>query len=372
LFLNQLLPSPQWKLVIDIGIGPPSAATTHGNPAEIQQAVELMSVIRTHSPESKSSPKAMYLPGFTSLYLLLGKQRRTAEENDLVKSSLESYSACRLAGYSDFDVAWMTARHFMEQVKLRSIVATTSELSADAVAHETQRGNIGPTNELCQSTQRNTSFLPLLNHVGLGVNSESIAPKPTNYSASLDMGTGSANAFNSVYANLATLMSQPAKDSISSSERNVLIQGQSMNQFRDNNANEIDLGFADGKKSIDESRNLGKPRSDSHDFSDLDLLFDTGNSDLRPPTASIQELFLGSFDNSFAQTGFLAPEPLRRPDVGLNYNMMTNGLASAKLQSNHRNTLNLNGHSGRMLRDPYTAAILQAYGFGSTADLQPT
>jgi hypothetical protein len=64
-------------------------------------------------PTLQNSPYAPYLPGFTSLPLLLTKQSRTQQESDLLTTILDSYSSYLTSGRSNSETAWMIARDFM-------------------------------------------------------------------------------------------------------------------------------------------------------------------------------------------------------------------------------------------------------------------
>ena len=69
-------------------------------------------------PADKKSPFASFLPGFTSLRLLLIQQSRTPREDELLKSILVSYATYRRGGNrSETDMAVSTARDFMMMSK---------------------------------------------------------------------------------------------------------------------------------------------------------------------------------------------------------------------------------------------------------------
>lgn len=81
---------------------------------EAQLHHELLILIQNCTPADKNSPLATYLPGFTSLRLLLVQQARSPREDDLLKSVLASYASYKKGGHrSDTDIASMTARDFM-------------------------------------------------------------------------------------------------------------------------------------------------------------------------------------------------------------------------------------------------------------------
>jgi hypothetical protein len=104
--------------VVDVGIGPPPK---FGNltDEEFQLHHELLALIQACFPEDKNSPLASYLPGFTSLRLLLIQQSRSPRDDELLKSVLSSYASYKKGGHrTDMDIASMTARDFMLLSKL--------------------------------------------------------------------------------------------------------------------------------------------------------------------------------------------------------------------------------------------------------------
>jgi hypothetical protein len=111
------MPTPKWKLVVDIGVQSNSEASFPVEATAAGQvdnrANELLLLIRTYTPPDKTSPLAVYLPGFTSLRLLLEKGAKTAREEDLAHTLTESYSSYCRAGRNPSDIAWMVARDYM-------------------------------------------------------------------------------------------------------------------------------------------------------------------------------------------------------------------------------------------------------------------
>lgn len=110
------MPTPKWKLVVDIGLQA-KAESARPSPTTAGQvdnrANELLLLIRTYTPADKTSPLAVYLPGFTSLRLLLEKGAKTAREEDLAHTLTESYSSYCRAGRNPPDIAWLLARDYM-------------------------------------------------------------------------------------------------------------------------------------------------------------------------------------------------------------------------------------------------------------------
>jgi hypothetical protein len=106
------MPSPKWKLIVDIGYS--QVSTTADTMSEVDTKVQnLLSLVQLHTPEDKTSPMASFLPGFTSLRLLLQKKSRSSRDDQLVNLALTSYDAYQRSGQNDKDLACMVARDFM-------------------------------------------------------------------------------------------------------------------------------------------------------------------------------------------------------------------------------------------------------------------
>mmetsp|Transcript_16405 Transcript_16405/g.24059 ORF Transcript_16405/g.24059 Transcript_16405/m.24059 type:complete len:829 (+) Transcript_16405:112-2598(+) len=143
--LSRLLPTPRWKLIVDIGqpsvqnspkgLSPSttpnqapqsqssSAAATNEKTKDprIDQVVTLLG---EHMPSDASSPMASYLPGFMTLRLMILRPSRTEQENELVGTMLDSYSSYTGGGRSPSDIALLLARDcmFLTQQHQQSIV----------------------------------------------------------------------------------------------------------------------------------------------------------------------------------------------------------------------------------------------------------
>jgi hypothetical protein len=150
-FLAQLLPSPKWKLVVDIGdteevspslpvsstltndvrpepeikedpvdlslfanlhSAPPTAARASGDSQDtrINEVIGLLGEFTPSDPNSIHSP---YLHGFMSLRLLMLRQSRTPAEEEFVKTMLDSFSSYTAGGRERSDIAAMLARDCM-------------------------------------------------------------------------------------------------------------------------------------------------------------------------------------------------------------------------------------------------------------------
>lgn len=108
------MPTPKWKLVVDVGLQTKSEVAASSAASQVDnRANDLLLLIRTYTPGDKTSPLAVYLPGFTSLRLLLEKANKTPREDDLAQTLIQSYSSYCAAGKTPSDIAWMVARDYM-------------------------------------------------------------------------------------------------------------------------------------------------------------------------------------------------------------------------------------------------------------------
>ncbi|KAI2513965.1 hypothetical protein MHU86_349 [Fragilaria crotonensis] len=143
---TKLMPSPKWKLVVDIGEPEPllhlhssQAITAHEvtsdasiqvRDAEIPSSCDashesvnekprdsridnVIALLGEFMPSDPSSPIASYLPGFMSLRLMLLRPSRAAQEEDVVRTMLGSYSSYSAGGRTKSDIAVMLARDYM-------------------------------------------------------------------------------------------------------------------------------------------------------------------------------------------------------------------------------------------------------------------
>jgi hypothetical protein len=186
IFIFQLMPSPKWKLIVEIG-GPPKMAVVEQDGSENSQlANELLSLICSHMPQDKTDTWAPYLPGFTSLSLLLIKRSRSARENEMIKSALASFLSYRLAGQSDNNVAWMTARDYMlMSIQDPQLLATNFNF-ASAAADSFQQQQLqqqqlqhAPSSRLASGNEFNGSACHGLNCHPSAAESNSVAPSTT-------------------------------------------------------------------------------------------------------------------------------------------------------------------------------------------------
>jgi hypothetical protein len=106
-----MMPSPKWKLIVDLGV---SAHDEVDNSCQnAQLATELLNKLSGVIPRDQRSPLAEYLPGFSSIRLLLTTTAQSDRERALFNSVIECYRSYKSAGVSDHDAAWMTARDCM-------------------------------------------------------------------------------------------------------------------------------------------------------------------------------------------------------------------------------------------------------------------
>lgn len=90
---------------------PPQQPET--DPRDAATAQELLTLVQTHMPADKYSPLVEYLPGFSSIRLLLTESSRSDRESELLRSALDSFRGYKTSGRNDRDATWMTARDFM-------------------------------------------------------------------------------------------------------------------------------------------------------------------------------------------------------------------------------------------------------------------
>jgi len=149
------MPSPKWKLVVDIGehediLAAPIPATAsadmqmdpdaHHHQADLKDAADLgfltddppavsdalaavgprdarvdevVSMLGEFMPSDSNSAASNYVSGFMSLRLLLLRQSRNLEEDELVRTILDSYSSYTAGGRERSDIALMLARDYI-------------------------------------------------------------------------------------------------------------------------------------------------------------------------------------------------------------------------------------------------------------------
>lgn len=136
------MPSPKWKLVVDVGepedsnnlvqAAPVVGESRNFNQGSVELSDNVINLDRSLSGESKdhridevvsllgefmpsdpSSPLAPYIQGFMSLRLLLLRPSRSPEDEETVRTMLESFTSYSQGGRSRSDIGLMLARDFM-------------------------------------------------------------------------------------------------------------------------------------------------------------------------------------------------------------------------------------------------------------------
>ena len=141
------MPTPKWKLVVDIGSAPPKLDEKVGD----RRIPDTLKLLAENIPTHRSSPFSPYLPGFTGLRLLLLKRNRTPEDNDLVNTMLDSYSSYLSSGRNSSETAWMVARDFM-------LLTQTSNQHNPVMPNTLQPIHQQPSTQQQQQQQRAPQF----------------------------------------------------------------------------------------------------------------------------------------------------------------------------------------------------------------------
>lgn len=187
---KKLIPSPKWKLVVDIGskstqnqaIATTSSQEAHRNEngnteqgketSEGNQLQKLIGILGEHMPLDPSSPNINNLSGYMSCRLMLLKPMRTPQEAEIASTLLNSYTAYLSSGRPESDIAMMIARDFIflkQQLQPQNILNNQVSLVQQGVINSTAssvtpvssspflNSNVGQsqalTNQLTQATQ---------------------------------------------------------------------------------------------------------------------------------------------------------------------------------------------------------------------------
>jgi len=136
---TKLLPTPAWKLVVDLGnpcspaITPEAdisnigsmlqGSTANCNNTQVEQVTqkkdnpidEIIAILGEHMPSDSSSPLCPYVPGFMSLRLLLLRPQSSWNEQqiDVCRIMFASYTSFSNARRARIDIAKMLARDYM-------------------------------------------------------------------------------------------------------------------------------------------------------------------------------------------------------------------------------------------------------------------
>ena len=150
---TKLMPSPKWKLVVDMSPAPPPVPlgtptmTSETEHDAIQSSVpaaaptqdcsmdvkinEIISILGEQMPSPQSS-SIVDVSSFMSLRLMLLRDSRTAAEEELVSTIIGSYSSYKASGRSSADIGVMLARDytFLSQLNEQpSGMATPTQIS---------------------------------------------------------------------------------------------------------------------------------------------------------------------------------------------------------------------------------------------------
>ena len=128
----KLMPSPKWKLVVDLGEPKPAILSTNNDNSSQQENAsgtdsnseknqqekdpridQVVSILGEYMPSDPSSPLGSYIPAFMTLRLMLLRPTWTEQESDLVRTMLGSYSSYLSTGRSRSDIALLLARDCM-------------------------------------------------------------------------------------------------------------------------------------------------------------------------------------------------------------------------------------------------------------------
>mmetsp|Transcript_56651 Transcript_56651/g.137656 ORF Transcript_56651/g.137656 Transcript_56651/m.137656 type:complete len:855 (-) Transcript_56651:2968-5532(-) len=133
--LTRLLPSPKWKLVVDVGEQEVPQAEPEAPVNSCQDAVasgtnasgegvnrdhrvdEVVGILGELMPSDPNSALAPYLSGFMSLRLLLLRPSKSPEEEGRARTMLDSYTSYSQSGRTKADIGMMLARDYMYMTK---------------------------------------------------------------------------------------------------------------------------------------------------------------------------------------------------------------------------------------------------------------
>lgn len=163
------MPSPKWKLVVDVGV--PSSGSDQNDSQFVARVWELMSLVQKYMPESKTAPLAPLLPGFASLRVLLLKSSRTNREKQLLESAVDTFRVHKLTGQSEAEVVCCTARDFMNMT--RSHASVTDYKKAPASTTPLSNAAVAPTE---QSQQQVASVSQAASVLTAPVHNTTVAP----------------------------------------------------------------------------------------------------------------------------------------------------------------------------------------------------
>ena len=174
------MPSPKWKLVVDVTYAPPPAvpdidASNHGvdttNTAENvrdETISEIITMLGQHMPSNPNSSLASYCQAFISLRLLLLRPTRTQAEEDTVRIITGSYRSYKSSGRSPVDICIMLACdfQFLQQAHSKLSVPTNNNIKSESAKNMPQyvftKNNPPPTDFFSHPGRKNSP--PLSSH----------------------------------------------------------------------------------------------------------------------------------------------------------------------------------------------------------------
>ena len=238
---TRLLPSPKWKLVVDVGKPPQQqqqqpqvqqqqqqqqqVAVHQEQPHQQQQqlhqdpqasaqpsedpamlSAEVISIFGEHMPSDPNSPAFAYLQGFMSLRLLLLRQNWVGHEQDLVNTMLSSYSSYKAGGRTPADIALMLARDFMflsqqqqqqpPPPQHQSVVPSSSNGNLQSVVQPSSNGNLQYVQTMHYQQQPQQQALSANGmHVGSSPQLQSASPKNGSLMPPPSQHQGQTNQF---------------------------------------------------------------------------------------------------------------------------------------------------------------------------------
>lgn len=239
--------------MVDVGVGPPpkSAEVTE---MENRLRHELLDLIHKCTPADKSSPLAPYLPGFTSLRLLLTQQDCSHRDNELLKSVVASYESYTKGDRPETEIAAMTARDFM--LLSKQFVATSTNSYVQIPAQDANAticmAPLSQQQQQYQQRQQQQQQQSLLYQM---VDPDPVmAPTLTGLSGATGFGAMNCDARNNYAPSLQPLTGQ--QDNGNNNARSGFASLQHMFTGSQVHGQEYPLGFSPALHPIPTSRHL--------------------------------------------------------------------------------------------------------------------
>jgi len=145
-----------------------------GRTAKDSRIDEVVSLLGEYMPSDPSSPLSSCLPGFMSLRLMLLRPSKTAEEEELMRTMLDSYSSYTAGGRAKADIALMLARDYMfltqqqaqqQQQQQQPFLGVGQSMmqatSAQAPGYSSYRGLLPSASDPASSFQNSPALSPI-------------------------------------------------------------------------------------------------------------------------------------------------------------------------------------------------------------------